>query len=276
MEDIIKAFGYDPEKIKTVEDLTNAVNTDFVRRDNVHNDADITGRIVGKQLGQIEKAFMSEIKEFGVDLTDEDLKDAKYTFDKIKVGLNKIKNHHISTTGELKELANKKGADAAKEWQEKYSKADERANQYEGKVKELSKMVEEKENWARNEVKSFRINDAKSKAFGRAVFKDGLTDLEKTGFETIFNSKYEIDLDDKDQPFIYEKETKKRIDNKGVVGTFMTIDDVLKMEIEANKLNKVNTQSAAKPVNPFAVQSGENGNTSKGKGIPVNPKFFGK
>lgn len=277
MEEFIKALGYDPEKIKTVDDFKAAVSADFVRRSEAHNDDELTGRIVGKSLKQIEKAFFSDIKDLGIELGDDDLKDAKQTYDKIKIGLSKVKEHHSSTVKGLQELAEKKGGDASKEWQEKYGKAEQRAADNEGLVKTLQQQIKEKEDWAKNQIKSFKINDAKKNAFGKVQFKDGLTELERVGFEHMFNSKYEIDLDDKESPFIYEKETKKRIDNKAVVGTFMGIEDVLKMEIDANKLGKSNPHAGStvikKPDNPF--DPSRNGVENKG-GAKISSTFFEK
>lgn len=271
--ELFQIMGLDPEKIKTPDDFRTAVNAEFVRRSEAHNDEDITKKIMGKRMGEAQKYFIKSVADLGVELSDEDLKDAKYISDVMKIGMAKLSEHHNQTVNGLKDLASKKGAEAAKEWQEKYEKADKARGDFEGLNKSLIQQLQEKEAWAKNEVKSFRINDAKNKAFANAVFKDGLTDLEKTGFSTIFNSKYEIDLDDKDQPFIFEKETKKRIENKAVVGTFMGIDDVLKMEIEANKLGKVNTQDHKKPVvnNPFPNPN--NNNNGEKKGLKISPAF---
>lgn len=273
-EALIKALGYDPEKIKTEEDFKNFVNTDFIRRDNVHNDDEITNKIVGKNLQQIEKAMLSHIKDLGVEMTDEDFKEAKNTYDKIKIGMSKVKAFHETSTNELKGLAEKKGGEAAKEWQEKYAKADARALENETAVKTLRTQLDEKEKWAKDQVKNYRIEDARKSAFGKVTFKDGLTDLERTGFETIFNSKYVIDLDDKEQPIIYEKGTNKRIDNKAVVGTFLNVEDVLKMEIELNKLGKTNPHAGSGTVvKPDPFNPIPQGGAVK-KGLPISDAFF--
>lgn len=273
-EDLIKALGYDPEKIKTVDDFKTTVSTDFIRRDNVHDDPEITNKIVGKNLQQIEKAVVSHIKDLGVELTEDDFKEAKNTYDKIKVGMAKVKAFHELSTSELKQLAEKKGGDAAKEWQEKYGKAEQKLKDLETMNQTLAKQFEEAQNNGKNELKNYKITDAKNKAMSKAVFKDGLTDLERTGFQTIFDNKYMIDLDEKGDAFIFEKATNKRVPNPAVVNTFMNIEDVLKMEIEVNKLGKTNPHANATVVvqkDPFNVVQ-QNG---KEEGLPINPRFYG-
>lgn len=272
-EDLIKALGYDPEKIKTVDDFKATVGTDFIRRDNVHDDPEITNKIVGKNLQQIEKAVISHIKDLGVEVTEEHFKEAKNTYDKIKIGMGMVKTYHETSTNELKGLAEKKGGEAAKEWQEKYGKAEQKLKDLETMNQTLAKQFEEAQLNGKNELKNYKINDARAKAFGKVTFKDGLTDLERTGFETIFNNKYVIDLDENGQEFIFEKGTNKRIPNPSVVGTFMSIEDVLKMEIEANKLGKTNPHAGnGTPLvrDPFKVVQPD---TQK-KGLPISDAFF--
>lgn len=272
-EALIKALGYDPEKIKTEDDFKNAVSADFIRRDNAHDDPDITNKIVGKNLQQIEKAVMSHIKDLGVDVTEDNFKEAKNTYDKIKIGMGLVKTYHETSISELKSLAEKKGGEAVKEWQEKYGKAEQKLKDFETMNQTLAKQLEDAQNNGKNELKNYKINDARNKAFGKAIFMDGITDLQKIGFDTVFNNKYVIDLDEKGDAFIFEKATNKRVSNPAVVNTFMSIEDVLKMEIELNKLGKTNPHAGnGKPVvkDPFNIVQP----VTEKKGLPISDAFF--
>lgn len=277
--ELIESLGYKTEDFKTIEEFRDKVGADWIKKANAEKDPDIQKAIIGTFSNRIEKAVMNGAKEFGISLTDDDFKDAKYTDDRVKVAINKMKDHFSNTTGDLKKQVDTKGKEFATELQSKLDRLQSDYEVMKGENEKLNASVIEKDKWAKDQVKMFQINDAKSKAKEKTngIWKDNPSQFEKIGFEKTIEDKYDTDFDEKEGLIVFERATKKRIANPAVVNTFMTYDQVIEMELKAAGLDKKNPHGGEKkPVNPFAGQGGNNSQGGERKKIPVNPAFFNK
>ncbi len=247
LKDVVEFLGYKPEDFKTLDELKEKFNGEFVRRSVAETDEQLVGKIVGHRLGTIKTSALRIAKEFGVEIPKEKLvKDGKELFasDILDLVGTEVKTHHEKTVGELKTLAEAKGGEAVKQWQEKYGQLETKHSDFMKAHTELQTKYQEVKKQSGNTIREFKITNAKTEAFSKGVFKDGLTEVEKIGFDTYFNNKYKIDLDEKDMPYIADKSTGQRISNKAVAGTFLGIDDVYKMEIAATGLDKKNPHAS--------------------------------
>src|SRR3990167_7486955 len=134
------------------------------------------------------------------------------------------------------------------------------AQEYEGYKKEVV-----------NKFKSSNINRFKKEALGKLEFKQDITPVEKMGFESVLNEKYDFDLDENESPFIKDKKTGQRIASKKVIGQFMTAEEILNEELIANKLAKINKDGGK----PAYQQNGnsQNGNQNQNGNGMFTPKF---
>lgn len=279
-KDLIEALGYSPDDFKSVDEFREKVGAEWIRRSNAEKDEGIQRAIIGTYSNRVEKAVINGAKDFGITLTDDDFKDAKYTDERVKIAVNKMKETFANETGNLKKLAESKGKEFAGEIQGKYETLEKNYNSVLELNKQLEGQVTEKEKWANEQIKSFKINDFKAKAEEkvRSVWKDNPSEFEIIGFKTKMNEKYEVDVDEKEGLIVFERATKKRIANPSVVNSFMTYDQVIEMELKTAGLDKKNPHQVQKPVNPFAGNgNGQNNNNgSGGRKFPVNPAFYKK
>lgn len=276
-KDLIEALGYNPDDIKSVDDFREKVGAEWIRRSNAEKDEGIQKAIIGTYSNRVEKAVINGAKDFGITLTDDDFKDAKYTDERVKIAVNKMKETFANETGNLKKLAESKGKEFAGELQTKLDRLQSDFDVLKGENEKLSTGITEKEKWANEQIKSFKINDFKAKAEEkvRPIWKDNPSEFEIIGFKTKLNEKYDTDVDDKEGLIVFDRQTKKRIANPAVVNSFMTYDQVIEMELKAAGLDKKNPHGGEKkPINPFAGQGGNEG--GQRKKIPVSPAFYAK
>jgi len=100
-----------------------------------------------------------------------------------------------------------------------------------------------------NEFKNIRLSTIKGEAMKKIKFKSGISEIEKRGFESLIADRYKIDLDDKGEAFISDKEG-NRIKSAKVTGTFKNIDDVLAEEAIAAKVIEINPHANGRAYTP--------------------------
>ena len=201
IEDLLTAVGFNPEDAETVslDDIKSHVDTKYVLRDNVLKDEEIKKKITGKVLGSIttKAANIFGLKSSDVDgkqledvmLLGKTAYETKLTELEQQAGKgNDKKVEELSKTLAQKEAELKLSQDGLKQWEEKYNAE---TGQWETKLK------------------SYKLNDKVSKV--KETLKDKFVDdyfkdtLKQTGFEALIQSKYEFDIDEKDNPIVKSK-----------------------------------------------------------------------
>jgi hypothetical protein len=277
-KDLIESLGYKPEDFKSVDEFREKISTDWIRKANAEKDEGIKAAIIGTFANRIEKVINNGASEFGIKLTDDDFREAKYSDERAKIVLGKIKSHFDTTTSELKKLADSKGKEFAGEIQTKYETLEKNYNSVLGLNKDLEKQVTEKEKAANETIKAFKISDYKTKSEekARGFWKDNPSTFEVIGFKKTIEDKYDVEIDDKEGAIVFDKATKQRIKNPNVVNSFLSYDQVIEMELKAAGLDKKNPHGGdKKPANPF-VGNEQGGNGQPPKKMLVNPAFFKK
>ena len=141
---------------------------------------------------------------------------------------------------ELKVKAGQGNDEKVKEWETKYEKISLKAKDYEALLKSTKSELEEKEKQYAGNLKGVKLNIHKAEIYNKAKFIPEANDFTKKGFLADFESKYNLDLDEAENPIITDKKG-QRIPNPKVSGTFYSPNDLLQEEtIKANlyPLNK--------------------------------------
>ena len=102
------------------------------------------------------------------------------------------------------------------------------------------KPVQEYEGKIKNTKKEYIFTKEKEKY---TKFKTGITELEKIGFDQVFNSKYKNDTDENDGLIITDLSGKQIPDPK-VAGRFLSFAEVLEMEGKAQNVWELNPHTA--------------------------------
>jgi hypothetical protein len=215
----------------------------FIRRANVKDDPELAGSITGKRLGSLETTVKQIFKKSGFDLADIDTKGKKLE-EVIEAGLGHVTNAFGDKIKGLEDAVTHTDDEAFKKLENKFSKQSSRLLEVEGLLTDTRGKYEGALKDKETAVKSIQINTLKRDALSKIPFKSDLTDLERTGFNTVVNSKYKLDVDDTGSLMVMDA-TGSRIPNPQVTGTFMGLEDVLKAEAIANKLYKLNDNGGA-------------------------------
>lgn len=237
LKDILTTLGIEGE-INNVETFKEKFQEKFISLSEISERKDIVepiiSKAIGKRIGSLETIIKKAAKENGVDLDGEEIK-GKPIEEVAKTVFTKLSENHSSVVNDLKSQLDSRSEDVIK-------KLNKEINDYKTKYNELETLLNDTKNQFTKlqedkdkEIKMFKIEVEKKNIFDKVGFKKDMTAVEKTGFETLINSKYDLDLDEKGILIVKDKNG-KRIKNDKVVGAFKTLEDILREEAEANGL----------------------------------------
>lgn len=238
-EAILTFLGFEAEKIKTEDDFKAQFESKFGVKDLLLKDPAFTGKIFGQRIGSIENKTRSLAKKMGIEFTKEELenKDVEAT---IELSFTKIAEINKKAMEDLEKSTKGTVDEQVKTWKEKYTQLESKHKDVEGLLTKTSSEFEGYKKEQANKSKFETINGFKKSAIGKLEFKQDINPIEKIGFESHIDSKYEFDLDENQTPFIKDKKTGQRVPSKKTIGQFMTAEEILQEELIANKLAKIN------------------------------------
>lgn len=244
VNDIITALGFNPEDAEkvTLDDIKSHVDSKYVLRENILKDDEVKKKITGKVLGSLttKAAQVFGLKQSEVDgkMLEDVFTLAKTSYESKLSELeqaaskgNDKKVEELTKALSLKESELKLASDGLKQWEEKYNAE---TGQWESKLK------------------TYKLNDKVSKV--KETLKDKFVDdyfkdpLKQTGFEALISSKYEFDLDEKDNPIVKSKTDGAIVKSKKTVGHAATLDEIFLNEMEATNILKKNNAKSEKVV----------------------------
>lgn len=252
-ESIFTFLGFKTEEIKTDEDFKTQFEAKFGIKDALLKDPAFTGKIFGQRVGSIEAKVKANAKKMGVDFTPEELND-KQVEDILELSFTKIADMNKKAMDDLDKASKGTVDEQIKTWKEKYNQLESKHKDVEGLLTKTSSEFEGFKKEQVNKFKADNINNFKKTALGKLEFKQDISAVEKMGFESVLNDKYDFDLDENQTPFIKDKKTGQRIPSKKTTGQFMTADEILQEELISNKLAKINPQGG-KPAPKYGVAS---------------------
>lgn len=261
LKPILTFLGMDEKEVDDFDKFKAAFQNKFDTQENFFNSDAFKNK-----KAEINGAFQTMLKKKalanGVELADSELKDSEGKFlpnDSIVEHLfGKFNENHKSTVAKIKAEHEANAGKGSKEWQDKY----ELVNKEKAELATLNEQIKlgfenEKKNFA-GEIKKVKLQTKKGDLFKTLSFKKDITPLEQAGFTALFENKYELQLDDKDEIFITDK-TGNRIANPATHGAFKSPSDVLQEEAIANKVFALNPD----------------GGKPAGAGAPNGSSFFG-
>lgn len=253
-EQIYKALKLDGKTFETEDELVSEFSKQWNPVGAPVDDA-TKDRIIGGLMGSLETEVKRELKSLGLEYVWDK---AKKVQENITEGIRQLNQAKLAEIEDLK-AKNGDGSDTKiqalqadiDKWKNKFN---EEKSARELAVTEAQNKYSEYEGKLKTVKKDFHL----TKTFEESIkWKSGITDLEKKGFDKLFNEKYSTDLDEKDTLIITDK-SGKQIPNPKVAGTFLSVSEVLEMEGVANKVweinpHKNNNQQRQDPQNPTTV-----------------------
>lgn len=244
-KELIGYLGIDTSKLKDVEEFKTQFDTSFIKPSAITEDYEPVKKIVGKIYGTLESEIKKVAKAFEVDVDFEEIKDKKVT-DKLRFAVGKINEKSEGLINELKANQGKAPEELVKAWEEKVQNAEKKVKEKDvllkGVKEEFDGFKQEHEKFKLSkdaEIKQTKIDIAKKAVFAKAKFATGIHPLAQDGFFSKFSSKYKIDLDEKDTPFITDAEGNKLLSKK-VAGEYKNPDELLEEELIAEGLIGLN------------------------------------
>ncbi|MFI5404905.1 MAG: hypothetical protein ACHQ1D_00180 [Nitrososphaerales archaeon] len=238
-ESILSFLGFKPEEIKTEEDFKSNFESKFGIKDQLLKDPAFTGKIFGQRVGSIEAKLKSNAKKMGVEFTPDEIKD-KSVEEIQEIAFTKIAELNKKAMEDLEKSTKGTVDEQVKSWKEKYQSVESKLKETEGLLSKTSSDYEGFKKEAINKSKSDIITRFKKETLDKLKFRQGTTSIHKLGFETDINSKYEVDLDEHENPFVKDKKTGQRIPSKKVTGQFMTADEIFNEELVKNDMAELN------------------------------------
>ncbi len=243
-KEILEFLGLDPEKIKTVDDLKPAFETEFVRTKTLSVDSEVLKPIIGKVLGPVENALQSTLKalDAGIDFEAADWKGAK-TKDKIKLAFEKFSEKTNTVIEDLKAKANQGNDVKVTELQKELEKRDLKYKDLEGRHNTVVTEFDTHKKTAEEKLKEKTMGILFKDKMAKLTPQIEASELQMTGFNAILKSKYVLELNDKEDDIIVkDAKTGLTVPSKTVTGASKTFEEIFTDEAIEQKIFKANPQ----------------------------------
>jgi hypothetical protein len=250
-DEILSFLGFED-----FDNFKDTFPTKFLTKEAALEDNEIVSRVTARRVSEIASKALPVFK----------LVDPEFSLNKLKEGrfedhLLTLEEKAKATLSELKDKASagndKKLADLEKALEDK----DKSILSYKELNERVSNEFESYKSETGNSIKSFKINHQLEQAKNKIQWVDDMTDVQRTGYNALLSSKYQFDIDEKDNIVVVGKDG-KRIQSKNKAD-FATIEEILELEAEQNKLIKKNNAKSGN--NPIFVQRSKND-----KQLPAN------
>lgn len=231
--------------------------TKFLTKEAALDDEEIVSKVTARRIGEISSRVLPVYKLVDPDISLNKLKEGRLE-DHFKTLEEKAK----ATFEDLKTKASagndKKLSDLEKMLEDK----DKSIQSYKELNDRITGEFESYKNETGNSIKSYKINHQLEQAKSKIAWVDDMTDVQRTGYNALLGTKYQFDIDEKDNVVVVGKDG-KRIQSKNKAD-FASLEEILALEAEQNNLIKKNNAKSGN--NPIFVKRPE----SKGRELPAN------
>jgi hypothetical protein len=245
-------------EVKTIDEFKEKFNEKFAPK----TDLEDANKKLSEFTGKFSNVAQNLFKKFG-ELESKDIEGKKWE-EVAEIAINKYKN-------QVKDLEGKQGQgndEALKDVTKKLEKLSKERDDYKTANETLLGTYEkEKGDWE-GKLKNYKLSTIKESAKANAAkkFKSDMSKAEQVAWDAKADS-IMLDLDDKDSPFVKDKEG-KRLSNPNKAGSFLTLDEALNTIGEELNLFKKNNGQGGSPVNQQFFQ-GNQQQTVVDPNIPV-------
>lgn len=249
-EDLLNLL--DLGEVKTLDEVKEKMNKKFVSRQTAFDDEEIRTKATGKVTSILQRKLKDEFE-----LSDEDVK-GKQVEEYATIAATKFKSkiEHL-------ESESKKSTDqAVQDWQAKYEKVKKEAGDYKSKVENYDTLIKQKEQEFSTKEKSWKINSVYSKAKEKvsSEYHSNVKELELIGFEKKINDTYQLDIGENEEVLIYDRKTQKRVEDTAKLGSYISLEELLKREAATAGLLKKNEGGSGKQT--FVPKTGQEKQTT--------------
>lgn len=257
LKDILKQLDFTTKDIKTLEEddatpenFSDLFKDKFIARQMAHKDEDIQKEILGKRMTDIEKQAK---KTFG--LTNEDV-DGKFIEDVLKLAGENHEKTLKEKTDKITELEDTAPQDEKlSKLQGQYDSVTETKVKLETDLQTSNKKIEDMETDHKKELNKIETQTLFNNIKSEIKFADSVSSLEKSGFFSMINDKFDFKLDEGKLMPVDKKG--EQIPNENNT-SFLNTQEILMKEAGENKLLKVNAVDEPKKVDvPNAPESKE-------------------
>lgn len=263
--EIEKIQEYMGIKADTTEGFIEEIGKKYYTEDQIFKDPDTKTKMFGRAFGSATTGVKQLFDSEGIELSGDDLKQPIEAV--VKTGMQKIREKFAAEKAELERTAGLTADEKIKEVSENLTKAQAKVKDFEQLLKQKATEFENLTANNKNELKKFKLSSINKDVTGSVNWNPDVDEYKKKGFLVTLQERYDIDLDENDEPFIVDKTTKSRIKAEGSHSSFMTPHEVYKMESVKAGLAAVNKNSGKPaPINKinstFTPQSKSDQNNS--------------
>ena len=220
-EKILGYLGVDPKEIDSEDKFKETFDSTFIKRTEVTKDPEMWKSLVGKFNGAMTAKIKQVAKSAGIEFEQGELK-SNMPEEVMNIAFNKVH-------GKLQELEEKAGAgndEKVKQWEEKYSKLESKANDYKKSLETTANELTTFKTNYETEKKQFKIESELERELASFKWKTGASDLEKKGFIIDFKENHKLDLDEEGKFFVANAKG-ERIKSKNKASEFMNLNEVI-------------------------------------------------
>lgn len=233
-KEIFDYLGINTDGIENIDSFREKFETEFVKKsvlkDTKSNEyKEFAPTFVGKITGSTQTALNRKLKEYGIELDSNEIKDKRIE-DVIEFGVSKL---YDSISGKVVDLESKltKGKDeATKELETKYNTITKKYSELESLHNGLKSEYQSAEEKWKNTLKQEKINHHVAKQHEGIKWKAGIKDIEREGFFGRIKTNYKIDFDETSNQLEVFDANGNRIPNPKKSGTWKTYNEILEEE----------------------------------------------
>lgn len=245
-EEILEAIGFKGEPSQ--EAIVKHINENYIPKSKAQNDPDLDKHYSGRVFG-LQNQLLAKLS--GGKFTREQLQEMGY--EKAFEAVISAKDEEIKLVKEKSKEGEAKQLTELKAKLEDYEKS---IQDYERDKSTLVQKLQEVEGGAQEQIKSFKLNAKKKDVFSGLNWKDGISEVERVGFDAYIASNYREDLDDKEELVIKDKDG-HTIQNPKKAGEVLSYAEVVRELAEKNKLLKANDAKPGQTAPPRKIETTE-------------------
>lgn len=271
IKDIASTLGLKEEDFKDNETFLSAFEKVYVAENRL-GESEIGRRFSGNLLGGVNTKIKSIAKKFGVDTSTLDLKDKPYD-QQLEMVMTSFNETHTQTLEDLKAQGGKGNDEKVLALEKKYNELKGKYDQTEGLLLTEKQEREKAITEFANKEKTIKIDYAKQRLFSGAKFRKDVNDYAVKGFKSEFESKYDLEIDDKGELATIKTKDGKQIASKNSATVYLTPAEVFERDAIEGKLWEENPSGGREVGNRFGQNNnggnggnGNNGNNGGGQG----------
>jgi hypothetical protein len=241
-KDLLELMGFEKE-VETIDEAKEAFHEMWLSKNVAHKDKDVRSKVAGEVLG----AATTKMKSiFG--LEGDEIKDKKIE-DLVQLASEKMQKQ----IDEAKAKGGKTDDERVKQLESEKADLQKKAKEEEALRVSLAQQLADKDASFAKEKKDLILNDRLTKIKSAIPFAKEIPQVAKIGFDSLIQSKYNFDLNEKDEVVATDKEG-NQIMNANKTG-YLSAEELIKIEAaKENLIAKSNGGSNEKKTETIETQ----------------------